>query len=173
MGYRVTVDNMLSSSRALAQYLTMIDFQQRVYLIGREGLAQELKEAGISACDIGPYHMEGSVMDMMDKMQFEKDIGAVVVGFDEFFSFPKLTMACTYLMDRNCLLLATNADEHYPSGKMILPATGCFVRAIEACAERPAVVIGKPNTFMCSNLIKDGTIKPESTMMIGDRYECT
>lgn len=171
LGYHVTTDNIISSSRALAQYLKMNGFNKRVYIIGREGLAQELKEAGISACDIGAYNMEGTVMDMMNNMTFEENIGAVIVGFDEFFSFPKLTLACTYLMDPDCLLLATNADERYPAGKMILPATGCFVRAVEASAERPALVIGKPNTLMCANLIKDGTIKPESTLMIGDRCE--
>uniref|UniRef100_A0A1A9URX9 Phosphoglycolate phosphatase n=1 Tax=Glossina austeni TaxID=7395 RepID=A0A1A9URX9_GLOAU len=169
MGFKVTVDNIISSSHALAQYLKDMGFDKPVYVIGREGLIKELAAVGIKYLEIGSDDMKGTVKDMMNTIDLNDNVGAVVVGFDEYFSFPKLTKACSYLMKPDCLLLATNTDERYPAGEMILPATGCFVRAIEACAERPAKVMGKPNKEFCAALLKNGLIKPQTTLMVGDR----
>lgn len=47
--------------------------------------------------------------------------------------------------------------------------TGSLVRCIETCAERKAVVMGKPETYVADMLRKHHKIEPKRTLMIGDR----
>lgn len=52
----------------------------------------------------------------------------------------------------------------------VVPGTGTIVRAIETCAERKAVIMGKPENWLCEIFFKE-EIKRDSKkfLMIGDR----
>lgn len=99
----------------------------------------------------------------------ESGIGAVIVGFDEHFSLPKMMKAVTYLDKPDCIFIATNTDERFPMPGKVIPGTGSFVRSIETAAERAAIIMGKPNPAICEVLKKEYNIVPGRTLMIGDR----
>ncbi|XP_073843820.1 glycerol-3-phosphate phosphatase-like [Musca autumnalis] len=169
MGYNITEDEVISTANSLAAYLKARNFNKKAYVIGSEGITKELDAVGIEHNKVGPENMPGSLLNYLSNhFELEDNIGAVLVGFDEYFSFPKMTKAASYLSRPDCLFIATNTDERFPMPNMVVPGTGSFVRAIETCAERKATVIGKPNVAMCEHLIKNGTIVPERTLMIGD-----
>jgi len=83
-------------------------------------IAKELKQVGISYCGIGPDPINQNVPYSV----FEKDpeVAAVIVGFDEHFSYPKMVKAATYLNDANVHFIGTNTDERFPvSSDVVIP----------------------------------------------------
>ncbi|XP_055854619.1 glycerol-3-phosphate phosphatase isoform X2 [Episyrphus balteatus] len=170
LGFKMNKDEIISTAHAAAAYLKNRNFNKKVYVIGSEGITKELDAFGIEHCGVGPDPISSSLNQFVaEDLKLETGIGAVIVGFDEHISFPKLTKAASYLDDPECIFLATNTDERFPMPNYVIPGTGSIVRAVETCAERDSILIGKPNPNICESLIRDGIIVPERTLMIGDR----
>lgn len=162
---------MISTAYLAGQYLQQRNFNKKVYIVGSTGISQELDLLGIRHTGVGPDVLNGSLLTLV-KEQFQPDpeVGAVIVGFDEHISFPKMMKAATYLNDPEMIFLATNTDERFPMPNFVVPGTGSIVRSIETCAERKAVVMGKPENWLCDIFFKE-EIKRDSKkfLMIGDR----
>lgn len=73
-----------------------------------------------------PEPFEGTVIDLTNSMKLDPEVGAVAVGFDTHFSFPKLMRAASHLNDPDCLFVATNTDERFPIGEKSLVFPGMF-----------------------------------------------
>lgn len=174
MNFNVGPDEILASSFLAAQYLHCRGFDKEVYIVGSNGIAKELDAVNIRHHGVGPdeNYTEGLAQFLdNEKFQLHPNVGAVIVGFDEYFSFKKMLRACSYLDRPGCLFLATNTDERFPSKEpgVIIPGSGSLVRAVETAAERKAVVMGKPYTNARDILVQQFNINPERTLMIGDR----
>lgn len=170
MGYNINEESIVSTSYAAAKYLQKRQFNKKVFLIGSSGIADELDNVGIKHTNPGPDVIKTNYQDILaNDFKMDPEVGAVIVGFDEHFSFPKMIKAANYLNNPNCLFIATNTDERFPSKLGIVPGTGSIVKAVETCAEREPIVMGKPNTSICESLLEANGIVPERTLMIGDR----
>ncbi|XP_011698457.1 PREDICTED: phosphoglycolate phosphatase-like isoform X1 [Wasmannia auropunctata] len=166
--FEATADDILCTAHLSACYLQSLDFRKKVYVIGSEAIAKELEQADISYCGIGPDPINPNIPYSV----FEKDpeVAAVIVGFDEHFSYPKMVKAATYLNDVNVHFIGTNTDERFPvSNDVVIPGTGSLVRCIESCSERKAVIMGKPDEYMAKMLMERADVDPQRTLMIGDR----
>lgn len=107
---------------------------------------------------------------LMNEVHLDADVGAVVVGFDQHFSLPKMVKAASYLRQPDCLFIGTNTDEVFPTEfPLTVPGTGTFVKAMEMCTNRQAFKIGKPSPYVCEAIIKRHKVDPSKTLMIGDR----
>lgn len=89
---------MICASNCAARYLSQRKFK-KVYVIGCEVLVDEIEAVGVSTIGSGPDVLENSLKDQVgqDLQRIDKDVEALVVGFDEHLSFPKLFKAVNYL----------------------------------------------------------------------------
>lgn len=106
LGYKVGEENIISTSYAAAKYLQKRQFNKKVFLIGSSGISEELDNVGIRHTGIGPDIIKTTFHDMLvNDFKIDPEVGAVIVGFDEHFSFPKMLKAANYLNDPNCLFI--------------------------------------------------------------------
>lgn len=171
LGFKSTEDSVLTSSYLTARYLQDIDFKKKVYVVGTSGISRELNLLGIRNFGVGPDRLVNNVSTLVKDFKLDPDVGAVVVGFDEHFSYPKILKAVSYLNHPHCLFIATNTDETGPEriGDCVVPGTGSMVAAIETCAGRKPFLIGKPSAYTIDAIRKRYNVDPKRTLMIGDR----
>lgn len=169
MGFNVDVDSIISTAYLAAQYLKNIGFSKKVYIVGSTGIARELDAVGIRHIGVGQDVLEGTLADAVKDFTPDPEIGAVIVGFDEHFSFIKMMKAASYLDKPGVIFIGTNTDERFPMPDCVVPGTGAIVNAVTTAAERQPTVMGKPNKYICDILEKEYKVDPSRTLMIGDR----
>ncbi|KAK9227839.1 hypothetical protein WN943_012896 [Citrus x changshan-huyou] len=94
LGVSVSEDEMFSSSFAAAMYLKVNNFPQenKVYVIGGEGILEELRQAGYTGLG-GPEDGEKRVQLKSNCLfEHDKNVGAVVVGLDPHINYYKLQL---------------------------------------------------------------------------------
>lgn len=171
--------HIISPTQTIVDYLKhhkTFDSTMRVYVVGNAAIARELNDAGIESFGAGKAEELQPDDNWPQFVQREfghpaaaANVGAVVVGWDEYFSYCKMSRACHILCSNpECAFLVTNRDAVHKYPSFHIPGTGAFVAAIEACAERKALEMGKPNPLVIEPLLKSTDLQPERTLMIGD-----
>nr|AKH39879.1 glycerol-3-phosphate phosphatase [synthetic construct] len=172
MGFNVTEDEVFGTAYCSAMYLkTVCKLNGKVYLVGGNAMRLELEKVGISQTGVGPDPISGVQIDWAN-VTLDPDVKAVVVGFDEHFSYTKLNRAMQYLSNPACLLVGTNTDTRLPlEGGKAVPGTGCILKAVETAAQRQAQIVGKPNHFMFDCVAQQFSLDRDRCLMVGDRLD--
>lgn len=107
----VREQEIFSSAYCSAAYLRDVaDFSGKVFAIGCPGVHTELRDAGLTVVEEEEDEPDVSISNCA----LDSDVRAVLVGYDEKFTFMKLAKACCYLQDSECLFLATDPDPWHP-----------------------------------------------------------
>ncbi|CAN7998749.1 unnamed protein product [Ixodes hexagonus] len=167
-------EDIFTTAYCAVLYLKKIKFSGKIYLIGSKDFLREIVDGGFTVCgSIGPDPVPNEWLKWaVEEMAPDKEVKAVVVGFDEHMGFMKCMRAASYLKDPNCLFLATNTDETYPcpNKNIVVPGTGTIVAAVSTAAQRKPIVLGKPEPFMTDCIrFRCPDLDPVKTVMIGDR----
>lgn len=172
LGYEANINEVFPTSYASALYLKQINFNRSVYVLGSQGISDELNAMNIKNFGVGPDVTPDEWVPGQARFKVDKQVGAVVIGFDNQVSFKKLAKACSYVKRPDCLFVASNADESFPSVSpdIFVPGPGLYVSAIKCGTGRDPIVLGKPGTYFFDIIrSQHPTIDPSRTIMIGDR----
>lgn len=164
-----------SSSFAAAAYLEQHPMLpgQKVYVIGQDGICDELDQLGIPHIG-GPADTHMRVDHTQAKrIDHDKNVGAVVVGLDTNINYYKIQYAQLCINEnKGCRFIATNLDMvgHFtPDQKWA--GSGAMVGAIRGCTGKEPIVVGKPSSLLIDCIVSKYRIKRSRVCMVGDRLD--
>lgn len=172
-GFEVDDNHIFSSAQSVSKYLKSKNFNRKVYVVGDAVIKDELRKNKICAFCLEPVVPNVPMYEFAQQLKVDPQVGAVVVGKDDNFNVQTIMRACAYLRDNDSVIfLATCLDGAYPvaTGRVLVGAGG-MVAAIKAISGRKPLILGKPNPFILEEPKSCGLINPETTLMIGDKYE--
>lgn len=152
-GIRCVKEEIMSSAFATARFLKRKGYKGNVFVIGGPGLRKEMEKAGFKV-----------VKNNCKKIDF------VVVGMDRHFRYHDLYTAQQAIL-KGALFIATNADPTYPVEGGVLPGAGTMVSAIRTASLTVPIVVGKPNTFILKEILREAATSPAEAILVGDRLE--
>lgn len=172
----VSEEEIFPSSAMVASHLSSLGYgpasRKSVYVVGEEGLTEELEAVGIRAeggqrdANKLPDFSQGSRLDPPD------EVGAVVVGLDRSFTYYKLQRAVASIRERGARFIATNYDAvAHLTAAQEWSGAAAMVKAIEASAEKVPEVVGKPNGHAFKHLEHAFNVPAHEMCMIGDRLD--
>lgn len=155
MGIICHKHEVMTSAYATALWLKEKDEKvSRILVMGGHGLLKELRTGGFHAM-FAPASGHFS---------------HVVVGLDSSFSYQKLASAQKAILS-GARFIATNMDSTYPAERGVLPGGGSLVEAVRYCTMKKPFVVGKPKTYSVKKILQLAGVKPEQTVLVGDRLE--
>jgi phosphoglycolate/pyridoxal phosphate phosphatase family enzyme len=167
--HAVTEDMIVSAGYTTGRYLLSLGFSDRarqVFVVGEEGLVKELRQQGINAFGSEVFDEKAE----LHKLDIPHAYGAVVAGVDTTLTYRKLAIATRIVIENDAVLIGTNCDSADPFGNGIfLPDAMPTIMALEGATGRKATILGKPTAQMFEPLRDIAGIRPENTIMIGDR----
>ncbi|KAG1674279.1 hypothetical protein FOA52_013468 [Chlamydomonas sp. UWO 241] len=173
LGLNISAEEVYSSSYAAAAYLESIGFNKKVYVIGEEGILQELDLKGIKHLG-GPTDATKTVKLAPGEFQdHDSEVGAVIIGFDRYINYYKIQYATLCIRENpGCLFIATNRDAvTHLTDAQEWAGNGSMVGAIVGSCKREPIVVGKPSAFMLDNIASTLGLERDEICMVGDRLD--
>ena len=99
-----------------------------------------------------------------------RKIDFVVVGMDRHFKYRDLCTAQQAIL-KGAAFVATNVDATYPVEGGVLPGAGTMASAIRTATSTRPIIVGKPNTFMLNEILREASVPAKKAIIVGDRVE--
>ncbi len=151
-GLHIEPEEIVNSAYVVARYLSDIAGPTGVFVIGEDGIKDELKLAG-------------------HRLVKPEEAKYLVVGMDRQISYQKLSQALKALR-KGAVFIASNADPVFPTLNGIIPGAGSMVGAIEGMGYPPKKIVGKPSSTATKIAMETaGVCNPDECLIIGDRID--
>ena len=175
LGLTVSPEEIFSSSFAAAAYFEQNPLPpgKKAYIIGMEGIGQELDIHGIPW--IGGVDHAGKVLKVGAEyeIQHDRDVAAVIVGYDVDISYYKIQYAQLCINENpGCKFIATNLDAvtHLTPGQE-WAGGGAMVGAVRGAVAKEPIVVGKPSPLMVDYIANKYGFDRSRMVMVGDRLD--
>jgi NagD protein len=153
LGVPTLVDDILTSSLVMVDFLKHHMPGARLFVVGEEPLCAELRRGGF---------------ELTEQPQ---NVDAVIASFDRTFVYRKLQIAFDAIR-AGARFFATNPDRYCPVPSGGEPDCAAIIGAIEGCTnKRVEAVVGKPSPFMIDAALNLMDLPAANCLMIGDRLE--
>jgi 4-nitrophenyl phosphatase len=159
LGLKISPDHIITSGTAAAIYMKEKTDIKTVFVVGEEGLVEELKNHGFR------------LLNTRDLEEETPD--AVVVGLDRLCTYEKLSAAMRAVYN-GAKFIVTNMDRLWPSRDGLKLGAGALANAISYALKRtPDFVAGKPNPWMIEVAFMITKLDRgfNKAVMIGDQLE--
>jgi len=150
LGFDFKIEDVLTSSYLTAVYLTQRFGEVNFFLVGEDGLRNELEAEN--------HHFTDSKPDV------------VIVGFDRQLNYQKLDTALRFLR-KGAPLIGSYGGAVYMSENGPALSAGPIIKALEYGSRRKAVMIGKPSPRMFRLALKLAHEEAKYGVMVGDQIE--
>lgn len=155
LGIPVEYDDFYTSASITAAEITKIKKNANIYVVGEEGLREELTAKGHT---------------IIRKPLDYKEIDFVIAGLDTKFNYNKISTAQKCIIEGGARFYATNPDATLPMPQGLMPGAGVMVNSIETCTDTPPIkIFGKPSPDGIKLILSDLNITPEYACIFGDR----
>jgi HAD superfamily hydrolase (TIGR01450 family) len=151
MGIEATADDFMTSSQAMAYYLTNHYPEKTLYVSGTQSLKDEFTRAGFC------------ITEDIDKVE------VIVSGFDTELTFKKLEDVSRMLCTKDLPYVATNPDYVCPTEFGSVPDCGSVSDMLFNVSGRRPLFIGKPSALMPQLAMEKWGVTPQQTVVVGDR----
>ena len=151
MGIPAGTSHFYTSSQATAFYLNENYLGQTVYCMGTRSLVRELRDSGISVVT-----------------EVDDNASVVLIGFDTENTSEKIRNTCI-MLGKDVTYLATNPDLVCPVSFGYIPDCGSMSIMLKNATGKTPFFIGKPEPIMVDCVLKKMGIRPEDTVIVGDR----
>ncbi|WP_335998512.1 HAD-IIA family hydrolase [Halorientalis halophila] len=155
MGVEVTEAEIVSAGTVTAEYLAEHHAADDVFLVGDDGLREQLEAAGLSL-----------VADATDA-------DVLVASWDRGFDYGSMIAGLRGLEDPSTVFLGTDPDRTVPTaGGKSVPGSGAIIGAVAATADRdPDRVLGKPSPETVDAVTAALGVPAEDCLLVGDRLD--
>ncbi|AWR96680.1 HAD-IIA family hydrolase [Acidianus sulfidivorans JP7] len=158
LGLNIDPNNIITSGLSAALYMKRKTKIKTVYVIGEEGLVEEMK------------NFEFTVLSSYDIDSRNPD--AVVLGLDRLSTYDKLSAGMRCIANGSKFIV-TNMDRLWPSKDGLKLGAGALASSIIYALNRnPDFIAGKPNKWIIEVAMEISNIKDLSrVLVIGDQLE--
>merc|ERR1712070_1092354 len=137
------------------------------------GIEEELDLVGVPW--IGGGSDAGKKIELKSgyALPYDKDVGAVIVGFDREINYYKIQYAQLCINEiPGCQFIATNLDAvTHLTAAQEWAGNGAMVGAIKGCTGQEPTLVGKPSPLMIDYLEFKYGIDKSRVCMVGDRLD--
>lgn len=152
MGINAKKEDFFSSASAAAELLKSRYGNGKIYVQATKACVKELKNAGLNVTE-----------------KFDKNVLAILVGYDSELTSDKMRLTCKMLTETNAPYYATNPDWVYPVDFGYVPDCGSMCFGYEKATGKTPVFIGKPNPMMINYVMDKFGYTKDETVLFGDR----
>lgn len=157
LGIEFTPQEMVSAVRATADWLMVRGAGKTAFVLGSEGLMEELRQSGIEC------------VDAPETVSYDCDY--LVVGACPQVDYHLLTRALRVGLQGACYV-AVNRDRTFPGRNGLYPGAGAIVGAVSGMLGRdPDAIIGKPSPHLGRFALRLFGSEPRECLLVGDTLE--
>ena len=145
------------------------------HLPGRSqvGIEEELDLIGVPWIGGGSDAGKKIALKSGFALPYDKDVGAVIVGFDREINYHKIQYAQLCINENEgCEFIATNLDAvTHLTDAQEWAGNGAMTGAIKGCTGKEPTLVGKPSPLMIDYIVEKYGCDRDRICMVGDRLD--